>query len=169
MIESFDSITDVKTFGQRLRHARELRGLTQRRLAQLSKVSQSAIGNYESGLRASSRSLLNLARTLEVNPAWLETGQPPMEAAEAPASWLLRDEPQADAGMPQPGDWLFTDDDRALYEQLSPHDRQLLRQAVRAFMEALVTGNAVPAEPSRPPSGPGRKPAARRSGPKPRG
>lgn len=169
MIESFDSITDVKTFGQRLRHARELRALTQRRLAQLSKVSQSAIGNYESDLRASSRSLLSLAKALEVNPAWLQSGQPPMEAAEAPAEWLLRDEPQANAGTPKPGDWLFTEADRALYEQLNPHDRQLLRQAVRAFMEALVAGNAAPAEPSRAPTGPGRKTTPRRGSPKPRG
>ncbi|MEI2416298.1 helix-turn-helix transcriptional regulator [Orrella sp. JC864] len=135
VIESMYSITDVNTFGERLRYARMQRALTQQRLAQLSRVSQSAIGNYESGLRTSSRSLLRLAKVLGVNPAWLETGQLPMEPT-GPAQLVLRDEVQPDS-PPQPADWLFTEEDHARYLALDAHDRQFLRQAVRSLMQTL--------------------------------
>lgn len=161
VIGSSDSITDVKTFGERLRHARHLRGMTQRELALASKVSQSAIGNYESDLRASSRSLLRLAQALDVSPSWLESGQTPMELpAGRPypmptrATPSLRDEPTHEPPA-HPNEWLFDAEDEARYRQLQPEGRRFLRQTVRALMESLLKEAATP---EKPPGATPRKP-----------
>ena len=69
----------VKTFSDRLKHARLLRGYTQEELARLARISQSAIGSYESSLRQSSRSARKLAQVLKVELEWLETGKGSME------------------------------------------------------------------------------------------
>ena len=113
--------------------------MTQQRLAQLSKVSQSAIGNYESEIRSSSRSLLSLARALDINPLWLETGQGPMDVG---APLLLRDEPHGETSAPQPSDWLFDEEDYARYMQLNPSDKQFLRQAVRSMVQGMLETSA---------------------------
>ena len=134
-----------------------LRAMTQQRLAQLSKVSQSAIGNYESGLRSSSRSLLSLARALEINPLWLETGQGQMEPGGGPL--LLRDEPHGQVAAPRPGEWLFDQDDYARYLQLNPHDKQILRQAVRSMVQGML--ESIPTDPAE--KTPGRRRPRRRS------
>lgn len=158
VIGSSDSITDVKTFGERLRHARHLRGMTQRELALASKVSQSAIGNYESDLRASSRSLLRLAQALDVSPAWLETGQGAMQAVPGQHGYpmprrnppTLRDtltpEPPA-----QPAEWLFEPRDHERFLQLHPENRRFLRQAMRALMDSLYAEQADSPAPARKP------------------
>ncbi len=62
------------TFAQRLLHARLQCGYTQKELAQLCHISQSAIASYESGNRLYSRNLLDLAKALGVEPLWLERG-----------------------------------------------------------------------------------------------
>src|SRR5690606_41341152 len=62
---------------QRLRFARQRLAWTQKQLAQASGLSQSAIGNYESGQRFTSRALLRLAHALGVSPEWLEFGHAP--------------------------------------------------------------------------------------------
>ncbi|MVT38622.1 helix-turn-helix domain-containing protein [Acidovorax citrulli] len=74
-MQSFDTITPVKTIAERLRAARERAGLTQPALAQRANVSQGTIGNIESGLRKRPRDLLAIAAALHVSPLWLETGQ----------------------------------------------------------------------------------------------
>lgn len=161
VIGSSDSITDVKTFGERLRHARHLRGMTQRELALASKVSQSAIGNYESDLRNSSRALLRLAQALDVSPAWLETGQLPMEPTAgrpypmpARTTPSLRDEPTREPPA-HPSEWLFDAEDEARYRQLQPEGRRFLRQTVRALMESLLKEASAPEKPAGTPA---RKP-----------
>ena len=70
----------LDTFSHRLRNARMLQGWTQKDLAVASNLSQSAIGNYESGqrLQPSSDALIKLTRALRVNPMWLSTGEGPM-------------------------------------------------------------------------------------------
>lgn len=73
------SITFVNTFAERLRLARESRKLKQPQLAQAAGLSQSAISNYETQRRASSRGILKLAAALKVNPVWLAEGIGPME------------------------------------------------------------------------------------------
>lgn len=92
----------MKTFGQRLRSARVLRGWTQKDLAAASQLSQSAIGNYESGLRShpSGASLIKLTRALCVTAQWLSSGEGPMgpEIMEQgdEESWPFRSVPFAD-------------------------------------------------------------------------
>ena len=60
----------LDTFSHRLRNARMLQGWTQKDLAVASNLSQSAIGNYESGqrLQPSSEALIKLTRALRVSP-----------------------------------------------------------------------------------------------------
>jgi transcriptional regulator with XRE-family HTH domain len=68
-------IRDMDTLAKRLIWAREQKGLTQASLAKLSGVTQSTIGNLESGIRASARRIVDIAAALDVNPAWLANGQ----------------------------------------------------------------------------------------------
>ena len=70
-------ITNVKTLQDRLKYARELRGLSQKQLAERSKCAQSAIGNVESGERQTLRNLVDVARALEVSADWLYDGKGP--------------------------------------------------------------------------------------------
>lgn len=70
-------ITSVKTTAERLKHARKARGLTQAQLAKRAHVSQSTIGNLESGTRNKPRELMSIASALEVPPEWLESGKNP--------------------------------------------------------------------------------------------
>lgn len=65
----------MKTIGERLKWARAQRGMTQAALASEAKVSTSAIGNVESGLREKPRELNALARALRASATWLETGK----------------------------------------------------------------------------------------------
>ena len=59
----------------RLRHARAMRGLTQVQLAKSAGVSQSAIGNIESGTRGIGRIGVDLSRVLQVRTEWLISGE----------------------------------------------------------------------------------------------
>lgn len=77
-------ITNVKTFAERLMWARERRVWTQAQLAKEAGMSQSAIGNYESGVRDSSRKVVKLAQTLGVRAEWLANGHG--DPLPAPAS-----------------------------------------------------------------------------------
>ncbi len=131
--------------------------MTQERLAQLCRVSQSAIGNYESALRSSSRSLLKLAKALGVNAAWLESGQLPMEPTSG-GHLLLRDEIQPLAGGTAESDpALITAHDYSRYLALAPQQRQFLRQALRALIDTLeAAAHDDPSAPARP--GPRRGP-----------
>lgn len=65
----------MKTLAERLVWAREQKGLTQDGLAKLSGVSQSTIGNLESGLRQTARKIVNIATVLGVDPLWLAEGK----------------------------------------------------------------------------------------------
>jgi len=71
------------TFSDRLKQARQLRGYTQKALADAAGISQSAIASYENGDRETSRSFRNLAKALNVSADWLETGKGSMERASA--------------------------------------------------------------------------------------
>ena len=75
----------MKTFGARLRYARELRKLTQKQLAQASGLSQGAIGNYENDSRRNPKNVFRIAEALKVQPAWLAMGTGPMEIASTPS------------------------------------------------------------------------------------
>ncbi len=66
----------MEMFKDRLRKAREARGLSQDQLAKLvgKEKQQSLIGNLESGGRASSTYIPEIAHALGVDAYWLKTG-----------------------------------------------------------------------------------------------
>ena len=66
----------------RLKLIRGERGLTQEQLAERAGISQSAIGNIESGHRKRPRDLVAIATALGVTPEWLETGHSGLVAPE---------------------------------------------------------------------------------------
>ncbi|MGC3984803.1 MAG: XRE family transcriptional regulator [Pseudorhodoferax sp.] len=68
------AITPVRTIGERVRWARDQRGLTQAALAKAAGVSTSTIGNLEAGIRDKPRELNAIAAAMRVLPAWLESG-----------------------------------------------------------------------------------------------
>lgn len=68
-------IRDMDTLAKRLTWAREQKGLTQSALAKQSGVTQSTIGNLESGIRSTARRIIDIAAALDVSPNWLANGQ----------------------------------------------------------------------------------------------
>lgn len=66
-------------FPKRLRQLRRDRELSQRQLAKMCQLSQSAISNYENGTRTVAREVFTLARVLNVSPAWLVEGRGPKQ------------------------------------------------------------------------------------------
>jgi len=125
------SITFVNTFGNRLRHARTLRKLTQGELARACGLSQGAIGNYESDRRRSAKEVFRLAEALNVSAAWLAMGTGPMEPASAPA--LAEGAPLA-AGAAV---WPFAGIDPRRVWALSAEQRQILASALSGMLAAL--------------------------------
>lgn len=120
----------MDTFGQRVRQARTHRGWTQKELAQASGLTQSAIGNYESGQRAqpTGSALLRLADALDVPAQWLSTGE---AGAAAPTPRKAQRNPASPA-------WPF---DKVRYEHyaaLSPWEKQLLESLVGTFIKTCA-------------------------------
>jgi transcriptional regulator with XRE-family HTH domain len=73
----------MNEFGERLRAARTLRGLSQVDLATHAGSSRSMISSYEAGARSpKGATLLGLARALRVSAQWLMNGEGPMETIE---------------------------------------------------------------------------------------
>lgn len=70
-----ERITIVGTIAERIKKTRIDRGMTQGQLADAVGISQSSIGNIESGVRKRPRELLSIAQALGVAPEWLETGK----------------------------------------------------------------------------------------------
>ena len=120
----------LDTFSHRLRNARMLQGWTQKDLAVASNLSQSAIGNYESGqrLQPSSEALIKLTRALRVSPIWLSAGEGPMFSPE-PA------EPPARAS-PMPPPWPFETVSYATYARLSTQEKRQIEQVLAAYIRA---------------------------------
>lgn len=75
-----------KDVGMRVRHVRELRGLTQVQLAKKAGVSQAAISELETGENRSpwGTNLVKIAQVLKVSPEWLASGKGQMDGYEAP-------------------------------------------------------------------------------------
>ncbi len=61
---------------KRLRKTRLARGLTQAQLADQANTNQAVIQKIENGKSAQPRNIEDLALILEVNPAWLQWGEP---------------------------------------------------------------------------------------------
>lgn len=76
----------TETIGDRCRQARHKRGYSQKELSVRAGVSESVIGNVETGIRHSIRKLTAVANALQVNPHWLATGEGSAAAdVDAPA------------------------------------------------------------------------------------
>lgn len=69
----------MNNLANRLKHARELAGLSQASLAKIIGSGQSTIGSIENGRNQGSGKLLQIARALHVRPEWLETGRGEMK------------------------------------------------------------------------------------------
>ncbi|MCH4593768.1 helix-turn-helix domain-containing protein, partial [Achromobacter xylosoxidans] len=122
----------LDTFSHRLRNARMLQGWTQKDLAVASNLSQSAIGNYESGqrLQPSSDALIKLTRALRVNPMWLSTGEGPMLNPGHATS-------VAGAGdAPEQPPWPFETVSYATYARLSLQEKRQIEQVLAAYIKA---------------------------------
>ncbi|ATA55190.1 hypothetical protein CKY39_19710 [Variovorax boronicumulans] len=65
------------SIGSRIKESRCAMGWSQVRLADEAGVTQSSIGNIESGFRQRPRELVSIAKALRVSPEWLETGKGP--------------------------------------------------------------------------------------------
>lgn len=132
MIKIAGSITVVKTLGQRLLFARELRGFTQDQLADLAGCTQGAIGNCESGLRTSLRNIVDVARALDTSVYWLWDGKGPAPKAndafkEAGTVTHVR---AAERTPPPYQAALFPHLDERKIRQLSPEDLLRLEGAI---------------------------------------
>jgi transcriptional regulator with XRE-family HTH domain len=122
-------ITFVNTFGNRLRHVRMLRKLTQAELARACGLSQGAIGNYESDSRRNAKDVFRIAEALEVEPAWLAMGTGPMERATAPHV--------ADSTRHTMTHWPFPGIEPSRIWALSADQRQMLAAALVGMVSAM--------------------------------
>ncbi|WP_301342093.1 helix-turn-helix domain-containing protein [Achromobacter mucicolens] len=123
----------LDTFSHRLRNARMLQGWTQKDLAVASNLSQSAIGNYESGQRQqpSSDALIKLTRALRVNPLWLSTGEGPM--VDAPHGQTAAG---SAAETPNPAAWPFETISYSAYARLSQQEKRQIELVLSAYIKA---------------------------------
>ena len=78
------TITGLENIGPRLRQTRLDRGLTQARLAERADTNQAVIQKIENGKSLRPRIIMDIASALDVNPAWLQFGEP----------WAARERPQ---------------------------------------------------------------------------
>jgi transcriptional regulator with XRE-family HTH domain len=129
----------VKTFSQRVRLARMACGWTQKELASASGLTQSAIGNYESGQRVQppGDALLRLAEALRVTPLWLSQGNGPMQAGEGVAALfatLSKNSPTNHAA--EDSTWPFETVGFERYNRLSPSNKELLESLISTFIDS---------------------------------
>lgn len=125
-------ITSVNSFGNRLRHARTLRGLTQKELARACGLSQGAIGNYETDSRRSPKDVFRIAEVLGVEPSWLAMGTGPMELQ---TTRRVADLPHSNTA------WPFPEIDPARIWALTPQQRELLARTLSGMLSALENGD----------------------------
>jgi len=65
----------LDSVGKRVAYARKYRSLTQQELASRAGIAQSSLAALEAGRNKGSRSLVSLAKALDVPPEWLDSGQ----------------------------------------------------------------------------------------------
>lgn len=83
---------DMYSLSDRLKWARERKGLSQITLGSRAGVSQSTIGNLEAGTRQSARKLPQIAEVLGVRAIWLAEGTGEPFAGEQPVERMSDDE-----------------------------------------------------------------------------
>lgn len=111
-------------FPKRLKELRQRRGLSQKQLAMMCRLSQSAISNYENGTRALAIEVLNLARALDVSPLWLAEGRGP----KTPPIYPQLAEPTASDASHWP------------FKSFSAEDINNLSERDKAIVEATLNG-----------------------------
>lgn len=74
------------TLSERLKEARNLRGLTQKALAEKVGISQAAIQKIETGKASQTTKLVEIANALAIRPEWLSSGSGPMASEQAEQS-----------------------------------------------------------------------------------
>lgn len=89
---SATELSEPRSIGDRIRHARKVAGLNQAELAARVGVSQPAVANWESGVHDPRRLMLSkIADALGVSPDWLARGdRSAAEADKQPAAAYLR-------------------------------------------------------------------------------
>lgn len=124
----------METFGQRVREVRVRYGWTQKELALASGLTQSAIGNYESGQRTepTSAALIRLAHALKVTPEWLRQGK---ESAKKPGSESSRKASRAKEHDAQTA-WPFHGVSFDEFMALSPSEKRMLSSMVETFIRS---------------------------------
>lgn len=70
------AISGPENIGLRLRSARRDKGLTQDELAKEAGTNQAVIQKIENGKSLRPRNIMDIAKVLNVNPAWLQFGDP---------------------------------------------------------------------------------------------
>jgi len=138
----------MKKFSDRLRHIRLQRRYTQAELAQRAGLSQSAVASYESGERQSSRAIFKLATALGIEAQWLNTGKGPIASTKELSQNITRPSFRETPGdlssscLSTPANkWPFFCIPHSHYENLTPHNKQLLEKLVKIFIEACQTSD----------------------------
>ncbi len=79
------TLSGIEHIGARLRMVRKEKGLTQVQLREIVGINQAVIQKIENGKSFRPRIIMGLAEALDVNPAWLQFGEP----------WAERERPSA--------------------------------------------------------------------------
>jgi transcriptional regulator with XRE-family HTH domain len=69
-------ISGIKNIGSRLRMVRLEKDHTQTELGEMAGTTQASIQKIENGKSSRPRMIMELAEALDVNPAWLQFGEP---------------------------------------------------------------------------------------------
>ncbi|HRL22994.1 helix-turn-helix domain-containing protein [Alcaligenes sp. SDU_A2] len=123
----------MKNFSDRLRYARQQRGLSQADLARLCSLSQSAISNYENGTRRDAREILDLAKALNVSAQWLRNGVGIMEPRSGGMVLLEPD------GGPPIVTWPFQRFSVDEIVALPDAERELIDRTIRHLLNGMKT------------------------------
>ena len=70
------NLSGIEHIGARLRMVRKEKGLTQAELGELVGNNRAAVQKIENGYSLQPRNPMDLAEALDVNPAWLQFGEP---------------------------------------------------------------------------------------------
>ena len=144
------NVLDMKTLAERLSSRMAAVGLTQDRLADMAKVSQTTIYKLTSGKAQESRKLVAIAEALGVSPKWLSTGEGPILNSGSASSHIVQRPdpslvsiPQFDAGGRMGNGGLILQDQPGTIQRWEV-SRQWLNQNVKGVSSAsqlcIVTG-----------------------------
>ncbi len=69
-------ISGIENVGSRLRMVRREKKLTQAKLGEIAGTNQAVLQKIENGKSLRPRIIMELAEVLDINPAWLQFGEP---------------------------------------------------------------------------------------------